>query len=199
MAVSHSISKRKLVYGIGINDADYAYSTCPFYLCWSRMLQRCYSSNIQSRQPTYAGCTVCVEWHSFMAFRAWMKTQDWIGNQLDKDLIGNGKLYSPDNCVFVSSQLNSLFTESGANRGKYPIGVSWNKGKSDFRGTISIDGKCKQLGRFASAEEAHAAWYKAKLEIAQRYLESEKNPRARYAIECGIAKLQAKYGSILPQ
>lgn len=39
--------------------------------------------------------------------------------------------------------------------------------------------------------------YNAKLEIADSYLASESNPRVRYAIQCGIAKLQCKYGIAL--
>lgn len=53
------------------------------------------------------------------------------------------------------------------------------------------------LGLFATPDDALAAWLNAKLEIANGYLASESNPRVRYAIECGIEKLQCKYGGVL--
>jgi len=132
-----------------------------------------------------------------MEFKSWMETQDWKDKELDKDLIGNGKLYSPDNCVFVSSALNMLFIDCGASRGELPIGVYWKKTHKKYSAKITINGRQKHLGHFTCANEAHAAWYNAKLEIANGYLASESNPRIRYAIECGIAKLQCKYGSVL--
>lgn len=203
MDIKHSIACRRLIQGIGINDADYVVNPivngnripCPFYRCWQGMLHRCYSAATQSRQPTYIGCKVCDEWKYFMAFKSWMETQDWKDKELDKDLLGNGKLYSPDNCVFISQALNKLFTDSGASRGEHPIGVYWEKIDKKYSARVAIDGKRKRLGLFANPDDAHAAWYKAKLEIANGYLASESNPRIRYAIECGIAKLQCKYGS----
>lgn len=204
MGIVYSRAKRKLVQGIGVNDADYAIHhtingkriECPFYRCWMSMLSRC-TEKLQSRLPTYAGCKVCDEWRSFMAFRSWMQQQEWEGRELDKDMIGNGKLYSPENCVFVPSVLNRLFIDAGTARGEFPIGVSWDKKSAKFRAFISVDSKYKHLGLFTSADKAHYAWLKAKLDIAQTYLDDEQNPRVRYAIQCGIAKLQSKYGHVL--
>lgn len=206
MGIKHSIACRRLVYGVGINDADYITQpvvngkqiTCSFYRCWKSMLNRCYSASTQYCSPTYEGCNVCDEWlNSFMAFREWMRAQEWEGKQLDKDLIGDGKMYLPDNCLFVSQALNSFFTDSGASRGEHPIGVYWVKQSGKYKAQIRVNGKQKNLGFFTSPDEAHAAWYNAKLEIANGFLENESNPRIRYAIECGIAKLQCKYGSAL--
>lgn len=123
-----------------------------------------------------------------------METQDWQDKELDKDLIGNGKLYSPENCVFVSRALNGFFTDCGASRGEHPIGVYWVKRDKTYRAQVEINGKRKNLGSFANPDDAHEVWLKAKLEIANDYLASESNPRIRYAIECGIAKLKCKYG-----
>lgn len=199
MGIANSISKRKPVYGVGITDAEYCiqprvngeHTSCPFYACWIAMLRRCYSKKFQDRRPTYIGCKVCDEWHSFIAFKSWMELQDWRGKQLDKDLIGDGKLYSPHNCVFVSQALNVFFLDSGATRGDYPIGVCWNTQKGKFMATIRVNGKRKHLGLFISAVQAHEAWRKVKLELADAFLANETNPRVRYAIECGITKLQS--------
>lgn len=189
-----------MVQGVGVNDSDYAVhqqangkrTMCPFYRCWHNMLKRC-SEEYQSSHRTYAGCKACDEWHSFLSFKAWMELQDWGGKQLDKDLIGDGKLYSPETCVFISGALNNLFNENGSQRGDLPIGVCWHKPAGKFISTVKINGKKKTLGYFASPAEAHSEWYLAKMEIARSYLDTETNTRVRHAIECGIAKLQAKY------
>jgi len=187
-----------LVEGVGINDADYVtasivngkHISCPFYRCWRSMLFRCYSAKQLSDNPTYVGCEVCEEWKHFMAFKSWMEMQDWKGKQLDKDFIGDGKLYSPENCVFIPGPLNRLLTDSAAIRGEHPIGVSWDKLCGKFTAKVKVNGKKKHLGMFISADDAHKAWLAAKIEIANSYLANESNPRVRYAIECGIAKLK---------
>lgn len=200
MDIAKSIANRRPVHGVGINDADYCIhpwvngkriKKCPFYSCWNSMIERCHSAKFQAKWPTYIGCEVCEEWtNSFMNFRAWMDMQDWVGKELDKDLIGDGKLYSPDNCVFVSSALNKLFIDSGTIRGAYPIGVNLHKQTGKFEAGIKVNGKRKYLGVFTSAEDAHEAWRKAKIELAISFLAAETNPRVRYAIECRIAKMR---------
>ena len=97
------MNPRKLVCGVGINDADYAvveWETigyvngkqnqkrvweCPYYKVWGSMLKRCYSDKYQERYQTYKGCTVSEEWLTFSNFKNWMEKQDWEGKHLDKE------------------------------------------------------------------------------------------------------------------
>lgn len=118
--------RNKLVHGVGVNDANYPvvnYSStnkitgkptqtiCIFYNTWKAMLERCYSESLKRRRPSYIGCTVCEEWLLFSNFKVWMETQDWKGNQLDKDLlIEHNKVYSPETCLFLSREVNSFLT-----------------------------------------------------------------------------------------
>jgi len=163
------VVNRKLLFGIGINDADYAISPtidgkrvmCVFYQTWTDMIERCYSPKYQERCPTYKGCIICDEWHSFMNFKRWMVGQDHEGKQLDKDIlvIGN-KIYSPDRCVFVSQSINKLLTDRGAKRGIYPQGVSRQRG--EYKARVSINGKGTHIGRYTTVQEAEAAYIKAK-------------------------------------
>lgn len=104
-----------LLYGVGINDADYLISVkqgdkewrCPFYTRWKNMLARCYSPAFQRNQPLYVGCTVDPRWHSFMNFKAWMEQQEHEGKQLDKDRrVAGNKVYGPDTCEFLSRKQN---------------------------------------------------------------------------------------------
>ena len=196
--------KPKLFCGVGVNDADYAVQPrdadgravwCPYYEVWGSVLKRAYSPKYHANRPTYIGVTVCEEWHSFMAFRAWMETQDWEGKQLDKDIIVPGnKVYSPATCAFVSSQINSLLIDSAAARGEWPIGVSLQKESNRFQARVKENGKGRHLGYFATPEAAHRAWRKEQLRIGRTAARECDDPRVSagllrhsYRIEAGLA------------
>lgn len=150
---------RKLIYGHGVNDAKYVTQPhsstdkwrCPYYEKWKLMLERCYSSKYQDRRPSYIGCEVCDDWKFFSSFREWMSSQAWVGRHLDKDLIGTGKLYSPDDCVFLRPEVNNFLTDSAASRGSLPIGViAHANGK--FRSRIRVSGRLKNLGIYRTSD-----------------------------------------------
>lgn len=192
----------KLVYGVGINDADYAvykYEAievngkrkqrrvwiCPYYRAWKDMLQRCYSAKLQERYPTYIGCSVTEEWLTFSVFKSWMEKQQWEGLQLDKDLLFEGnKVYSEETCVFVSRVVNSFMTDSGATRGELLIGVNWEKGAGKFRSQCSnpFNKKNEYLGYFTSELEAHQAWLKRKSELARELAAIQADERVAKAL-----------------
>jgi hypothetical protein len=184
--------RNKLVYGVGVNDADYVTQPrdkngkkrkCPFYRAWSNMLLRAYSPKYHALHPTYIGVTVCEQWHSFMAFRAWMQTQVWEGKQLDKDILHPGKkVYSPENCIFVTPQINTLLTDRAADRGAYPIGVSWNKGVKKYEAYLTINGKKKRIGYFTDPYEAHLAWRKAKYDYIRAHAKQQTDLRLSRAL-----------------
>lgn len=193
---------KKLVYGVGTNNADYVVEkketvevngvqkqkrvwVCPHYQTWRNMLERCYSAKLHERQPTYKGCTVSKEWHTFSNFRAWMVAQDWEGLQLDKDLLIEGnKVYGSDTCVFVTQTVNSFTNDYGAKRGEWPIGVYWDKGKNKFRAQCHnpFTKKTENLGRFTCEQEAHEAWLKRKLELAHELAVVQTDPRVAKAL-----------------
>lgn len=134
----------KLIYGVGINDADYQVSDsstgkevrCPFYIQWKNILARCYSPAFQRNQPLYKGCTIDDRWLSFLSFKAWMETQDWKGKALDKDILFEGnKHYGPDTCVYVDARTNGFFRSSeskSGHKGVYPNGKGWKAVVTDF-------------------------------------------------------------------
>jgi len=172
--MSKKQKKPKLVYGWGINDADYVTRPtvngkevwCPYFRSWKGMIKRCYDPQLHKKRPTYIGCSIVEEWRSFMAFRSWMMQQQWQGLHLDKDILQPGnKAYSPDTCVFVSHSLNNLLVDSGASRGEYPIGVYWNKQHRKYQATCCIDGKNKHLGYFSSPDQASRVYIKAKAQL----------------------------------
>lgn len=178
-ASKKSLSSRKPVCGIGINDANYLTEvnkvSCPFYAKWTSMLKRCYSDSLHKRHPTYIDCTVSSEWLLFSNFKAWMIRQDWEGMHLDKDLISAGnKVYSAEFCVFVSSAMNALLTDHRSARGGFPQGVNLHKKNSKFVARCGVNGKRKYLGSFSTPEEAAFTYNRFKSnhirEIAKDYI-----------------------------
>ena len=78
------MKSKKLVFGKGINDADYDTKVCPYYREWYKMIQICYSTKWQANNDDedLDGRTVCDEWLTFSNFKKWMQTQDWEGREL---------------------------------------------------------------------------------------------------------------------
>jgi hypothetical protein len=79
------------------------------YNTWNGMKARCNNPNA-SNYEWYGGkgVKVCEEWNSnFTAFKNWALKNGWKpGLELDKDIKGNGFLYSPENCMFVKQAIN---------------------------------------------------------------------------------------------
>lgn len=112
-ANSKSIAKRRPVHGHGINNANYITNpkingrtvVCPYYRKWSGILERCFSKAYKEKNETYKDVIICSEWLLFSNFKEWMKTQDWEGKEIDKDLLVSGnKTYSPELCVFFANK-----------------------------------------------------------------------------------------------
>lgn len=167
--------KMNKVMGVGINDLDEVVGRYvdgkwvinPYYKTWRSMLTRCYGELYSKKRVTYNGCVVCDEWIYLSNFKAWMEEQNWKGKQLDKDLLfEHNKLYSPETCVFVSSEVNSSLLLSSRIRGVNPVGVSFSESENRFIATC-CNGKGKQvkLGRFSSNNDAHRAWQQYKLKL----------------------------------
>jgi hypothetical protein len=190
----YKIKQRRPLFGVGINDANYVVKykneegklvTCPYYAVWSGMVERCFSTKLQQRRPTYKGCTLEESWKTFSNFKTWMQNQDWQGKELDKDLISwDNKHYGPDTCLFISTELNNLLCLRSRHRGKLPLGVSKTKikGYEYFIASCSFYGIQKRLGYFKTVEEAAAAYKKAKLEYIAALAQKETEPKVREAL-----------------
>ena len=185
---------RRLVYGVGINDAPYLTTycdehgvehRCPIYQRWRSLIQRVACPKFKATQPTYQDCTLEPSWYTFTTFRQWMCAQDWQDKQLDKDLLVQGnKHYGPDTCVFIDQALNKLLCLRGNARGTLPLGVSRCviRGKQHIVAHCSFYGKSKNLGYFDTPEAAAEAYRKAKLAHIAELAASETNPRIKAAL-----------------
>lgn len=77
--------------------------------CYTGMISRCYNKkDISYKNYGGRGVVVCDEWlKGYQFFLTWALEHGWRkGLQLDKDIKGNGLLYSPSTCIFVTPTVN---------------------------------------------------------------------------------------------
>ena len=138
------------------------------------MIFRCHSDKCKSN--SYKDVTVCEEWHNFQTFAKWFE-DNWKSHMegwaLEKDILVKGnKIYSPDTCCFVPSEINNLFITNKYKRGDYPIGV--RKKVNGFKARIYKD-KEIHLGYFNTPEEAFQAYKVAKEEYIKEIADKWKD------------------------
>ena len=182
----------QLVEGVGINDSGYKislyerregklvqYWICPYYKAWKSMLVRCYNKKYHLTRPTYSETSVCEEWLTFSNFRKWMETQDWNNRALDKDLLGDGTIYSPDTCCFLTSKVNTFIVEQNRN---IKTGVTQRYGRYISRIQDINTAKVIQLGTFDTEAEAREMWKAKKHEYACQLANEETDVRIKEAL-----------------
>lgn len=175
---NNNTHKKRLIQEKGTNDADYVtYPTingnrvkCPAYRAWDSMITRVYSTKYHNIRPTYINVDICDEWLTFSNFRKWFIEKHVDGYELDKDILSpfNYKIYSPTTCVYIPQWLNQFILTRQSKRGKYKIGVCWDKHKNKY---LAVCGnpktkKKKHCGRFDTELEAYESWLNNKLKIA---------------------------------
>ena len=168
----------KRFYGVGyLGEGNYKTSIngekTPQYLKWFAIFVRCYSENLALKEPTYANCEICEDWHNFQNFAKWYDENyysiDGRVMELDKDILVKGnKLYSPDNCVFVSNDINSLFTKRKNKRGDYPLGVSRNEGCDSYKSQCNNEGKRVYLGSYSTPQQAFLVYKTFKEQVIKK-------------------------------
>jgi len=151
------------------------------YRIWKGMIERCYKHYHENRNYVYNKCSVCDDWLNFQNFADWYDENYYEipDNQicLDKDILIKGnKIYSPETCCFVPQNINKLFTKTDKNRGKYPIGVTWEKKANAFRSQCN-NGSKKQyfLGYYNSEEKAFNVYKKFKEKLIKEIADEYKN------------------------
>lgn len=191
--------ERSLVYGVGINDADYPimkvqrYTVegkrktrvlwrCEFHSLWRELLRRGYSEKEKQRHGGYTNSEVQSGWHKFSSFKEWMVKQNHQGLSLDKDILLKGnKIYGPELCCFVPAYVNTCLVLSDSIRGGLPVGVSISKAyveagrrniyNAAIKNKRADSYKQKNLGNFETAYEAHDAWRTEKIKILEKVIE----------------------------
>lgn len=176
----------KLLYGVGFTDSPLYKRTeigsdgkrrrTKEYRLWCHMMDRCYSEYCQDNQPTYKGCTVSSNFKRFHFFAEWCQTQIGFkseGYHLDKDILGTGKLYSEDCCVFIPARVNTLLLKPATKLSGLPNGVYFCKRNKRYKTQIQIarDNVQRSLGYFETATGAFLVYKREKEKIIKAVAE----------------------------
>lgn len=141
---------KPLICGKGFVGEGYYDSSHEGYRKWLSMLKRCYSVFKDGSNKSYLDKEVTVNenWHNFQNFAKWYENYkitylnevDITNFQIDKDILGNGLLYSSKNCCLVPPWLNML--HKGINNAR-----GWKNNKSKTKPfTCSLGGVwCKDF------------------------------------------------------
>jgi hypothetical protein len=173
------------VFGVGcMGDGPYKSkinrTVTKCYQTWKSMLNRVYNDKMLEKQPTYRDCSVCAEWHNFQNFAEWYYRQPNANKQgyhLDKDLlvIGN-RVYSPETCSLLPSQINTLLNNCGATRGVLAQGIYYRECDNRYKAHINMgNGVQKHLGLYRTPEEAFAVYRQEKEKFVREQAEKYKD------------------------
>lgn len=177
------ITSARKIFGVAYNDLRCLGVLDVCYTTWHSMVARCYSKSYHKYKPTYKDCTVCHEWLTFSNFKRWFDKNYVEGYHLDKDILVKGnKIYSPETCCFVPSEINTILLSCKKSRGRYPIGVTLYKGR--YRARINKNGKLQDIGFYTTKDEAFYAYKNEKenyiKSIAEKYFKEGKIARKVY-------------------
>lgn len=141
------------------------------YVYWREMIRRCYGElrKRELKNKNYEKCYVGYKWKNFQNFGKWFDENYYEINgqtmNLDKDLlVRNNHVYSAKKCVFLPQDINKAIMNNNNRRGKYPLGVSFNKSKNAFQVACSTLKEVygTHIGTFYNSTEAFYAYKKEK-------------------------------------
>ncbi len=135
------------------------------YKAWSAAMNRCYSENRRDSDNNYIGCTIHEDWHNFQVFAKWYVSQKGygMGYELDKDLLVEGnRVYGATTCCLVPKEINNFLVLRKNDRGKYPLGVHYDKNAKAFVARIQVGSDRISLGKYGTPEEAFEIYKKNK-------------------------------------
>lgn len=149
--VSCGCAKADVLYA---RNTTHGESKTKLYERYCGMIQRCeYEKHISYRHYGAIGISVCEEWRaSFLSFKKWAE-QNGFKDELILDRINGDGNYSPENCRWVSREVNNQ--NAKPKKGTKYRGVKKHKDK--FRADIQVNGRGVFLGLFTDQESAAVA------------------------------------------
>lgn len=159
------------IYGLGYigsgkykSRIDGKYSNV--YARWRGLFTRCYDIKYKIKHPGYEGVSVCEEWHNLQNFGAWFEEnwKPWMDSSwdIDKDIkVKGNKIYSPETCFIIPSEINSIFINCNNSPGILPKGIFKIK-NNKFKVSCGNAKDGSYVGTFDTLEEALQAYKVAK-------------------------------------
>lgn len=188
------------VYGVGITGNKYPRSiNCKMtreYDTWIHILQRSFDDKCKKRQPSYNVVSCCDEWLNYENFYEWLHSQTnfdkWHSGKrwaVDKDILFKGnKTYSPDTCCLIPQNVNCLFLKREAERGEYPIGVSYRKDGFLASCHNPFTNDREEIGYYLTPEKAFAAYKDYKESLIKKVANIEYS-KGNITKECYMAMI----------
>mgnify|MGYP003603384292 CR=1 FL=1 len=124
------------------------------YGVWSGMKERC--TNPKSHgYPDYGGrgITTCPDWLQFEPFKNWAINNGYKAG-LEIDRTNNNKGYSPDNCKWVTRNINARNVRSTKGSSSRYVGVSFDKHRNKWAASVTVNCVKNLIGRFNTEIEA---------------------------------------------
>ncbi|UUW39727.1 putative DNA-binding domain protein [Vibrio phage VPMCC14] len=191
--ISKELKSRKRVYGFGINDVDYCVQKneryiddtgkqrikilwkCKYYTKWSDMIKRGYCKKEKIRYPTYSNVKVCDDWRYFSKFRLWCLEYEQEHNidiedfNLDKDLLSDMEIYSPETSCFLPPVVNMFIAEDRVTSSTGLVGSSYHRSSDKYQAGCNnpLTKRSEYLGLHTTSEQAHLKWAECKFKIAK--------------------------------
>jgi len=128
------------VYGVGYSDS-FSNKSDKIYHLWAHILERCYVSRAKSYKTYGArGVKISDEWLHYSVFEKDVKElknydlwlEDSMEYTLDKDVMGNGLLYSKEYCSFINR-----LEQAQATRRVKKVKVTFNDGTEKIFNSIN--------------------------------------------------------------
>lgn len=150
--------------------------------CWRNLITRTSCEKHKLSHPYHSENSICEDWKCFQTFGDWHIDHYRPGYEIDKDLlIRDNRHYSPETCVFLPKELNTLIMRGKTGRGEQPPGVFLDKNGYYIAKACGVF-----LGSYGNPDAAFMAYkvYKEKRakELSFHY-KSRLDPRAFDALQ----------------
>ena len=143
----------------GCNKVTHGERYHPLYGTWGRMLQRCYNpTSVGYKDYGGRGIDVCKEWHDIHIFIHDVGERP-DGMSLDRK--DNNLGYSKENCRWATDYEQSQNQRIRNDNTSGAKGVVFDIVHTKWRAALTRNGIRKQLGRFATKEQAELAYNQA--------------------------------------
>lgn len=100
----HLVRLRTTTCGCG-RPEQHGDTHTPLYNTWRAMRDRCSKNHFQSQYYFEKGIQVCQQWKRYVTFKKWAM-DNGFRDDLQIDRIENSKGYYPENCRFVTQEVN---------------------------------------------------------------------------------------------
>lgn len=167
----------------------------PHYSLWAGVLIRTKDEEFKNKNKAYIGVDIADEWLCLQNFCNWCEDNkpkhDHLKWELDKDLLGDGNLYSPSTCCFLPKEVNLFLSKRDAEpiyeyeckdgSIKYRV---WVREGSEQTGNHYV-------GSYSSREEALAVWKGIKNERLQSLINTYAHLLPAHVVEA-LSRLHKK-------